>query len=70
MTSIKIRTKVEQAQWRALQDLAKESHKSISDLLTEAISDLVRKRHSRPVALDHLEKSIAENEDLGRRLAE
>jgi predicted transcriptional regulator len=70
MASIKISSKVEQAQWRALQALAKESHQSISGLLTEAISDLVRKRRLRPVVLNHLEDSIAENEELGRRLAE
>ena len=70
MTSIKISSKVEQAQWRALQDLAKESRQSISGLLTEAISDFVRKRRLRPVVLNHLEDSIAENEELGRRLAE
>jgi len=70
MTSIKISSKVEQSEWRALQDLAKESHQSISGLLTEAIRDLVRKRRLRPVVLSHLEDSIAENEELGRRLAE
>ena len=70
MTSIKISSKVEQTEWRALQDLAKESHQSISGLLTEAIRDLIRKRRLRPVVLNHLEDSIAENEELGRRLAE
>ena len=52
-----------------MQDLAKESHQSISGLLTEAISDYVRKRRLRPVVMDHLEDSIQENEELGRRLA-
>ena len=70
MASIKISSKVEQSQWHALQALAKESHQSISGLLTEAISDLVRKRRLRPVVLNHLEDSIAENEELGQRLAE
>ncbi len=70
MAAIKISSKVEQAQWRELQELARESHQSISGLLTEAISDFVRKRRLRPVVLDHLEKSIAENEELGKRLAE
>jgi predicted transcriptional regulator len=69
MASIKISSKVEQAQWRALQELAKESHQSISGLLTEAISDYVRKRRLRPVVMDYLEDSIQENEELGRRLA-
>jgi len=70
MASIKISSKVEQAEWRSLQDLARESHQSISGLLTEAIRDFVRKRRLRPVVLNHLDDSIAENEDLGQRLAE
>jgi hypothetical protein len=39
-------------------------------LLTEAISDFVRRRRLRPVVLDHLEDSMAENEELGKRLAQ
>ncbi len=70
MAAIKISSKVEQAQWRALQELARESHQTISGLLTEAISDYVRKRRLRPVVLDHLKESMAENQELGRRLAE
>lgn len=69
MASIKISSKVEQAEWKALQDLAKEAHQSISGLLTEAISDYVRKRRLRPAVMEHLEDSIQENEELGRRLA-
>jgi predicted transcriptional regulator len=70
MASIKISSKVEEAEWEALQSLAKESHQSISGLLTEAISDYVRKRRLRPVVMSHLEDSMNENEELGRRLAE
>ena len=70
MASIKISSKVEEAQWQALQDLARESHQSISGLLTEAIGDFVSKRRLRPVVLDHLEDSMAENEELGKRLAQ
>lgn len=70
MASIKISSKVEQSEWRALQALARESHQSIAGLLTEAIRDYVRKRRLRPVVLSHLEDTITENEDLGRRLAE
>jgi predicted transcriptional regulator len=69
MASIKISSKVEQNEWKALQDLARESHQSISGLLTEAIGDYVRKRRLRPEVLDHLDDSMRENEDLGRRLA-
>ena len=70
MSAIKISSKVEQEQWRELQELARESHQSISGLLTEAIRDFVRKRRLRPIVLDHLEASMDENEELGKRLAE
>lgn len=70
MASVKISSKVEEADWQALQELARESHQNISGLLTEAIRDLVRKRRLRPVVLEHLEDSIRDNEELGRRLAE
>ena len=69
MASIKISSKVEQSEWTALQELARESHQSISGLLTEAISDYVRKRRMRPAVMDHLEDSIQDNEELGQRLA-
>ena len=69
MASIQIRSKVEESEWKALQELAKESHQSISGLLTEAISDYVRKRRLRPAVMDHLEESIQDNEELGHRLA-
>ena len=70
MAAIKISSKVEKEQWQALQDLARESHQSISGLLTEAIRDYVRKRRLRPEVLDHLEASMDEHEELGKRLAE
>lgn len=70
MASIKISSKVEREQWEALQALARESHQSISGLLTEAIRDYLRKRQLRPVVMSHLEASMDDNEDLGRRLAE
>ncbi len=70
MAAIKISSKVEEAEWQALQAVAKESHQSISGLLTEAIADYVRKRRLRPIVLTHLEASIADNDELGRRLGE
>ena len=69
MAVIKISSQVEEAEWSALQDIARNSRQSISGLLTEAIADYVRKRRLRPVVLDHLEESMNENEELGRRLA-
>ena len=70
MALIKISSQVEQADWSALQDIARESAQSISGLLTEAIRDYVRRRQFGPVVIDHLENSMDENEELGRRLAE
>lgn len=70
MGNIKISSQVEREQWEELQALARESHQSISGLLTEAISDYVRKRRLRPAVLSHLEDSMDENEELGRSLAE
>ena len=69
MSSIKISSKVEKREWNALQELARESHQSISGLLTEAIRDYVRKRRLRPTVVSQLEDSMNENEELGKLLA-
>jgi len=70
MKSIKISSKVEESAWEELRELARESHKSISGLLGEAIREYVARRRIRPVVMKHLEDSIAENERLGKLLAE
>jgi predicted transcriptional regulator len=70
MPFIKISSKVDPSVWSDLRELAAESHQSISGLLTEAIRDYVRRRRVRPDVLRHLEASIAENEELGRLLAD
>lgn len=69
MSTIKISSKVEEAAWEDLKDLASEAHQSISGVLTEAITDYVRRRRVRPDVLGHLEDSIKDNEELGRLLA-
>jgi predicted transcriptional regulator len=69
MAKIKISSKVEQREWEALQAIASESNQSIAGLLSEAVADYVRKRRLRPEVLSHLEDSMNENEELGRRLA-
>ena len=70
MPTIKISSKVEKQVWDDLRELASESHQSISGLLTEAIRDYVARRRVRPDVLRHLDDSIREHEELGRRLAE
>ena len=70
MAALKISSKVDESVWRDLKVLAQESHQSISGLLTEAIREYIRRRRVRPEVLRHLDASIAENEELGRLLAE
>lgn len=69
MAAIKISSKVDEAVWSDLKELAEETHQSISGLLTEAIEEYVRRHRVRPDVLRHLEDSMNENEELGRLLA-
>jgi predicted transcriptional regulator len=69
MAAIKISSKVDETAWNELKKLADESHQNISGLLTDAISDYVRRHRVRPEVLDHLKASVTENEELGRLLA-
>jgi len=69
MAAIKISSKVEEKAWNELREYARDSHQNISGLLTEAITDFLRRRRVRPVVLEHLEKSMDENEELGQLLA-
>jgi predicted transcriptional regulator len=70
MKAIKVSSKVDEDAWHELREFAQESHQSISGLLSEAIREYVARRRVRPVVLKHLEDSIADNEKLGRLLAE
>ena len=67
--TIRFSASVDEAVWNELRELVDESHQNISGLLTEAISEYVRRRRVRPEVLRHLDQSIAENEKLGRLLA-
>ena len=69
MQNIKISSKVDQAVWNELKALAKERHQNLSGLLTEAISEYVRRKRVRPEVLTHLETSMDQNEELGKLLA-
>jgi predicted transcriptional regulator len=70
VATTKISSKVEESAWKDLKDLARESHQSISGLLTDAIREFVSRRRVRPAVLRHLDASTDENEELGRLLAE
>lgn len=69
MKAVKISSKVDEAVWNELRELARDSHQNISGLLSEAIREYVARRRVRPIVLKHLEDSIADNERLGRLLA-
>jgi predicted transcriptional regulator len=70
MAATKISSKVDESAWEELKELARESNRSISGLLTEAIREYLFRRRVRPEVLHHLDSSVKENEELGRRLAE
>ncbi len=70
MPSIKISSKVDEATWNELKAMAAETHQNVSGLLTEAIRDYLQRKRVRPEVVQHLEDSIADNEELGRLLAE
>jgi predicted transcriptional regulator len=70
MAAIKVSSKVDERVWEELKALASESDRSISGLLTEAIREYLARRRVRPAVLRHLQDSMAENEKLGRLLAE
>ena len=43
-------------------------HQNAPDLLTEAIREYVSRKHVRPVGLNHLGQSVAENKEPGKSL--
>jgi predicted transcriptional regulator len=69
MQSIKISSKVDEDTWNELKALTSETHQNLSGVLTEAIREYVTRKRVRPVVLNHLDQSIAENEELGKLLA-
>ncbi len=69
MTTIRIRSKVDEAAWNELRDLARESKRSVSELLSEAVEEYLARRRARPDVLRHLEDSMRENEEMGNLLA-
>ena len=69
MTAIKISAKVDEAAWNELRDLARETNRSVSAVLSEAIEEYLVRRGVRPDALRHLDESMLENEELAKLLA-
>ena len=69
MTAIKISSKVDEAAWNELRDLARKTKQDVSGVLSEAIEEYLARRRGRPEALQHLDDSMRENEELGKLLA-
>ncbi len=55
MSNIKISSKVDEAVWEELKIAAHESHRNISGMVNEAITEYLQRRRVRPVVLSHLE---------------
>lgn len=70
MAAIKVSSMVDETVWNELRQLAEKSHQSISGLLEDAIRDDLRRRRVRSTVLRHLERSMDENDELGRLLAQ
>lgn len=68
MTAIKISSEMDEAVWNELRDLARETNRSVSEVLSEAIEEYLARRRARPDVLRHLEDSMRENEELGKLL--
>ncbi len=66
---VKISSKVDEGTWRALQALTRDSHQSISGLLTEAVQLYLSNRAVRPAVVVQLKASINDNAELGHLLA-
>ena len=58
MQNIKISSKADEDVWMELKALVRESHQSVSGLLTEAIREYVRRRRVRQEVLAHLRMSM------------
>ena len=69
MPTVKISSKLDEKAWNDLKEIANETHRSISVLLTEAVREYVQRRRVRPSVLRRLEMSMDENEQLGKLLA-
>jgi post-segregation antitoxin (ccd killing protein) len=69
MQNIKISSKVDKVVWNELKALARERHQNVSGLLTEAISEYIKRKRVRPQVLNHLDASMEQNEELGKLLA-
>ena len=66
MTAIKITSEVDEAAWNELCDPARDTHRSVSEVLSEAIEEYLARRRVRPDVLRHLENSVRENDELGK----
>lgn len=70
MATVKMSSVVDQEVWGEFKELARESHQSISGLLTEALKEYLARKRLRPVVMSELEAAMRENQRLGELLAE
>ncbi|MCA8924321.1 MAG: hypothetical protein KDD82_21100 [Planctomycetes bacterium] len=68
--TIKFSSKIEQQALDELRRFAKESGRSISSILTEAVTEYLARARVRPVFLNATEQVLNEHSDLLTRLAQ
>jgi hypothetical protein len=69
MKLTKFATQVDLGVLKELRAYAKDADKSISKLVTEALSDYLKKVRVRPAFRNAMDEVLSENEELLRRLA-
>jgi len=70
LATVKMSSVVDQEVWEEFKGLARESHQSISGLLTDALREFLARKRVRPHVMSELEASIRDNRRLGELLAE
>ena len=66
---VKFASQIDAAALKELRALAAETDKSISKLLTEAVSEYLKRASVRPEFMKATERILSENSDLLKRLA-
>ena len=69
MKAIKFATIIDEKVLKELKIFAKETERSLSKIVTEAIDEYLKKSRVRPAFKSAVEETLSENEELLKRLA-
>lgn len=68
-TSVKFSSKIDKKVLTELKEFAKESHRSISGVITEAVQDYLGRIRVRPAFQEAAKEVVSRHEELLKRLA-